>query len=103
MKLYQKIATYTFIGAASLGLFGCDKKDSQRATEQPLPAEMRTYEVSPYVFGKSKINYDHLPNLGWSDMIGVTCGDLDGDGDLEVIVATKDGLTIYENRTEQKR
>jgi hypothetical protein len=46
-------------------------------------------------------------NTGWRDSSlppeAITCGDLDGDGDLEIIVASQQGITIYENKTEQKK
>lgn len=106
MKLYQRIATYALIGVASIGLFGCDKKEETRQPfQQPSPIELKTTEKSPYAFEKSTIQ-DKL-NVHYSGTgaapIAVTCGDLDGDGDLEVIVATRDGITIYENKTEQKK
>ena len=106
MKLYQRIATYALIGTASIGLFGCGKKDKPRQpVQQPSPRELKTTEKSPYTFEKSIIQ-DKF-NVKYSGVgaapIAVTCGDLDGDGDLEVIVATRDGITIYENKTEQKK
>jgi len=100
MDLFKKIATYALIGITSIGLFGCNKKeDPQQRPKKQAPTEI----VSPYVFNKSKILYNNLQDIDWSRSIGVTCGDLDGDGDLEIIVATKEGLIIYENKTEQKK
>ena len=103
MKLYQRIATYTLIGAASIGLFGCGKKDETRQpVQQPSPIELKTTEKSPYTFEKLTIQ-DVIYSEWESAPIAVTCGDLDKDGDLEVIVATLNGITIYENKTEQER
>lgn len=106
MKLHQRIATYALIGAISIGLFGCEKKEkSRQPIQQPSPIELKTSEESQYKFERLTIpDYMDTRSGGSGALpIAVTCGDLDGDGDLEVIVATRNGITIYENKTEQKK
>jgi hypothetical protein len=101
MKLYKKFVVYSFIAGASIIFPGCTREEESNTTHIP---EQEIIEESKYTFEKSvfedKLNVVYS-GIG-SSPLSVTCGDLDGDGDLEVIVATVDGLTIYENKTEQK-
>lgn len=103
MKYYKKIITYAAIGLASACMLGCEVKYQNEQAEKPVTLESKADEASPFWFDKSKITNDHMPNISWSEVLSVTCGDLDGDGDLDIIVATKEGLTIYENKTPQKK
>ena len=38
-----------------------------------------------------------------SSPIAVTCGDIDGDGTLDIIVASRDGFNVYTNKTPSKK
>lgn len=104
MGLYKKIVSYALIGATSLGIIGCDieREEARQKSSQPQSAQLSELKKSPYSFESTTLSFDHEPTLRPSSAISVTCGDLDGDGDLEIIVATQRAIIIHENKTEQK-
>jgi len=95
MKLYQKILTYSVIGLASLGISSCDNQNAKKSTK-PSMSEITYFEN----FGEiSEFYSSHTESY-----LDIELGDMDGDGDLDIILANKDSDTIQilENRIPQK-
>lgn len=86
MRLYQRIVTYTLLGLASLGFFGCDKRPSNTPKESPLPHMVYIGEFSRKTGSNTR--------LGGK---AIALGDLDGDGDLDALVGGVDKILFYEN------
>ena len=94
MKI-NKTLRYLAAGVVCLGLIGC-------GTPRPTGIKTETSEGA-YVFKKSVYSDKFYGNGSCVEAaISVTCGDLDSDGDLEIIVAKNRGIIIYENQTPQQ-
>ncbi len=106
MKNYiPRLAAYlaTSLIGVSILCNGCHKREN--ASSKPSQIEIKASEESQLKFEKSlisdKINVQYS-GVGASP-IAVTCGDIDGDGTLDIIVASRDGLTIYLNKNPSKK
>ena len=101
MKLYQKIGTYALIGATAFGLMGCDKREGM-PEQTPKVSDRPTYTRQIDNFGVTP--YQNPFNRGWEDRAHVAVADMDGDGDLDVIVANSFGeVIVLENKIPQKK
>ncbi|HLC66929.1 MAG TPA: hypothetical protein VJK52_04790 [Candidatus Nanoarchaeia archaeon] len=78
------------LGTLTLGGTYCSSK---------RPQVSPSTEIEIAMAGKYSFAVSNTERVDPGIVGGVTCGDLDGDTDLEIIVATSQGITIYENLT----
>ncbi len=94
--------------AGIMGIGGCSPEDQKRFNGYPNSAEpsksaemQKTYEFKNF----GEVDDFKSPEKGWGndDITQIETADLDGDGDLDIIVGTADGEVIaYENKIPQK-
>ncbi|MBU2634142.1 MAG: VCBS repeat-containing protein [Nanoarchaeota archaeon] len=85
MKLYQKIITGGLVVAGLAGIFGCDKKDTS-AENVPRPYHVVIPSNTPYNDARSGV--------------GVTLGDVDGDGSLDLVVGSPQWVKYFKGNGE---
>ena len=97
MKLYQRMIAGGLVIASLAGLFGCGNKSKE---EQPKPRN----EYAVHFSDRGLIG--SLPRHGSNDSIALALGDMDGDGDPDILVAKANldnpGIRYIENRLPQK-
>jgi len=103
MKNYiSRLTNYSLIGVSIL-CSGCDTMITCK--NKPSPIEIKVIEEPQLKFEKStvpdKINVKY--STSGASPISVTCGDIDNDGNLDIIVASRDGLTIYMAKNPPKK
>lgn len=95
---------YTSLIAGAVGLSGCgnsnnDYNSDPRPGDSKVKIEESTEPVNKYQFD----SFGQIDDL-WGNIRQIKVADLDGDGDLDIIVGNDNGyLLIYENNLPQKR
>ncbi|MBU0456746.1 MAG: VCBS repeat-containing protein [Nanoarchaeota archaeon] len=85
--------------AGAIGLAGCDKGNENYSTNKPTePAK----PANVYQFQ----GFGDIGNVSegmYRDVTQIETADVDGDGDLDIIVGTETGrIVVYENKMPQK-
>jgi hypothetical protein len=91
-----------YSGLTALTLTACvDKRDSegkidetQRYIQPYRKIEQGYFDDFGYINGSYEINGAHNP---------LVLGDFDGDGDLDIAVSNTYGITLFENKMQQKQ
>ncbi len=114
MRLYEKIIAYSALVVSLVSAAGC----GLYLSKGPAEAEPKREEKSPYSasidgFGTTKVfpvrsKFLNSKDLGTDGIqaarSSVTTADMDGDGDLDVIVANSFGeINVLENKIPQKK
>lgn len=96
MHLYQKIGTYALIGAAAMAtISGCGPKPAPEISERHALTQIQKFGVTAY---------QDASHRGWEERTSVAVADIDGDGDLDIIVSNAFGeVIVLENNIPQKR
>ena len=85
--------------AGAIGLVGCDKGNENYSANKPAEPAKPT---NVYQFQ----GYGDIGNINdglYRDVTQIETADLDGDGDLDLIVETETGrIILYENKMPQK-
>ena len=87
MRLYQRIIAGGLVLAGLAGLYGCDN----RGNNSQKPAESKL----EYFLDKGKLG--NPQGRHHFQGIGVALGDMDNDGDLDMITAADDKIKYFEN------
>jgi len=115
--LYQIAKNYIIkpLIAIVLGTSGCNVENSAtRRTTQPSPTQTGAGVGKKQVTDRgnyftnwgivSELRVGYTPAGGVTDDLEIRLGDMDGDGDLDIVVGSRaTGLEIYENRIPQKK
>ena len=93
-KIYSTARKLVIASLTGLALVACGPD---------IPKQDATSKT--YSFDKPGIIDNVYSNLNFQAAISVTLGDIDGDGDSDIILADRDSgvLAIYENKIPQKR
>jgi len=97
MRLYQRIIVGGLILVGLAGMLGYNKK----------PKEENSVSTNPYALHFSDRGLiGEIPRFDSSDGIALAVGDMDGDGDLDVLIAKStsknSGVRYLENKLPQK-
>ena len=103
-NLYQVVKDYIakpLMGIALIvGINGCGESNNQNyALKKPVPQIRKLNQFSEIRIGK-------ISNFGltYPDNIPMMLGDMDGDGDLDIVLINREGeILVYENNIPQKR
>jgi len=115
MKMYQKIIAYTLLlGSLAVSSFGCDSNRNPKSAQEGRLKKELSYQANARkesigVYGYQKHFTDFGMISGFNDLypdsnVEIELGDMDGDGDLDIVLANKsDGIVqIIENKMPQK-
>ena len=104
MSIYESIRNsikpILYAGLATMVLTGCDNGPKIEKKEFKPAREIAMDKFKPSEAYFTKWGHIETPT-GY--ICEITLGDMDGDGDLDIIVNSYGGMIIYENRIPQKK